>query len=314
MNLKKIAFLFPGQGSQNVGMGFDFYQEFVFVKEIFEMASEICKINISKLCFNGPMEDLTMTINLQPCVTTVNLSCLAAIEKEGIVPAFSAGHSLGEYSALCAAKAVSSEDALKLVFKRGELMHRESVKYKGAMHAIVGLTIEDVEQIISEAQNDGTISVANHNTKTQIVITGEPEAVQRVSDIASGKGAKAIPLKVSGAWHSELIKGAEKEFKDYLETISFGKALTPVIHNVSADISSDPSEIRVLVGKQLCSPVKWFDSINRLINEHIEIFVEIGPGTVLTGLVKKIIPKDYPFKAYNINSIKNFENFIKEVK
>lgn len=312
--MKKIAFLFPGQGSQNVGMGLDFYQEFVFVKELFEMASEICKINISKLCFKGPMEDLTMTINLQPCVTTVNLSCLSAIEKEGIVPAFSAGHSLGEYSALCAAKAVSNEDILKLVFKRGKLMHRESLKYKGAMHAIVGLTVEDVEQIISGAQNEGIVSVANHNTKTQIVITGEPEAVQKVSDLASEKGAKAIPLKVSGAWHSELIKGAEKEFKDYLETISFGKTVTPVIHNVSADISSDASEIRVLAGKQLCSPVKWFDSISRLIDEQVEIFTEIGPGTVLTGLVKKILPKDYPFKAYSINSLKNFENFIKEVK
>ncbi len=312
--MKKIAFLFPGQGSQNVGMGLDFFQEFAFVKELFEMASEICKINISKLCFNGPTEDLTMTINLQPCVTAVNLACLSAIENEGIIPGFSAGHSLGEYSALCAAKAVSNEDTLRLVFKRGQLMHRESLKNKGAMHAIVGLTIEDIERIISGAQNKGIVSVANHNTKTQIVITGEPEAVQMISDIACEKGAKAIPLKVSGAWHSELIKGAEEEFKHYLETISFKKTATPVIHNVSADISSDSSEIRDLVGKQLCSPVKWFDSINRLMDENIEIFAEIGPGTVLTGLVKKILPKDYPFKTYSINSIKNYENFIKEVK
>jgi len=314
MDLKKIAFLFPGQGSQSVGMGLDFYQEFVFVKEIFEMASEICKMDISKLCFKGPMEDLTKTINLQPCVTAVNLSFLSAIEKEGIVPAFSAGHSLGEYSALCAAKTVSNEDALKLVFKRGQLMHRESLKHKGAMHAIVGLSIEDVDQIVSGIQKEGIVSVANHNTKTQIVITGEPEAVQKASDIACEKGAKAIPLKVSGAWHSELIRGAEEEFIEYLNTFSFEKTETPVIHNVSADIASEPSEIRDLVGKQLCNPVKWFDSINRLINDQVEIFVEIGPGTVLTGLVKKILPKDYPFKAYSINSMKNFENFIKEVK
>jgi len=186
-------------------MGFDFYQEFVFVKELFEMASEICKINISELCFKGPMEELTKTINLQPSVTAVNLACLAAVEKEGIVPAFLAGHSLGEYSALCAAGVISREDTFRLVYKRGELMHRESVKYQGAMHAIIGLSVEDIELIIAEVTNEGIVSVANHNTMTQIVITGEPEAVNRVSSLASGKGAKSVPLKVSGAWHSRLI-------------------------------------------------------------------------------------------------------------
>lgn len=312
--MKKTAFLFPGQGSQNIGMGFDFYQEFVFVKELFEMASEICKINIRELCFKGPMEELTKTINLQPSVTAVNLSCLLSVEKEGIIPAFLSGHSLGEYSALCAAGVISREDTFRLVHKRGELMHRESIRHKGAMHAIVGLPAEDIERIIAEVKNEGVVSVANHNTKTQIVITGEPEAVDRVSSLASAKGAKTVPLKVSGAWHSELIKGAEDDFNKYLEDITFSKPAIPVIQNVTADVSSDPSEIRVLMGKQLCSPVKWFDSIKRLLDEKVEIFAEIGPGRVLAGLLSKIVPKDYPHKAYTINSIKSFESFIKEVK
>ncbi|MBU2623391.1 MAG: ACP S-malonyltransferase, partial [Proteobacteria bacterium] len=226
--MKKIAFLFPGQGSQSVGMGFDFYQEFVFVKELFEMASEICKINLAELCFKGPMEELTKTINLQPSVTAVNLACLLAVEKELIIPAFLAGHSLGEYSALCAASVISRENAFRLVYKRGELMHREAVKHKGAMHAIIGLPVEDIELIIAEVKNEGIVSVANHNTKTQIVITGEPEAVNKVSSLASAKGAKPVPLNVSGAWHSKLIKGAEDDFEKYLENITFSKPAIPV--------------------------------------------------------------------------------------
>ena len=297
-----------------MGMGLDFYEEFAFVKELFEMASDICKINISNLCFKGPMEDLTATVNLQPSITAVNLSCLTAIEREGIKSSVSAGHSLGEYSALSAAGIVSKQSVFGLVFKRGELMHREAVKHKGAMHAIVGLPIEEIERIIDEVKGGDAVSVANHNTKTQIVITGEPDAVVKVSAAASAKGAKSVPLKVSGAWHSELIRGAEKEFNECLGNTSFSKPETPVVHNVTADISEDPSEIRILMGKQLCSPVKWFDSMCRLMDEHVEIFAEIGPGTVLTGLLKKILPKDYPCKIYAVNSLKSYENFIKEVK
>jgi len=271
--LKKTAFLFPGQGAQAVGMGHDFFQEFDFVREIFDMASDISKINLSKLCFNGPMEDLTLTVNLQPSITAVSLACLAAVEKEGVQPDVCAGHSLGEYSALCSASIISKEDALRLVFKRGEFMHRESTKVEGAMSAILGLTIDAVQALVDEVQKDRGVSVANHNTATQIVITGVPEQVQKVSSLAVSQGAKAIPLKVR----------------------------------------KDPKSIKEIMVKQLCSPVKWYDSIKRLVDEGVEVFAEIGPGAVLAGILKKNLSPDYPHKIYNINGLKAFENFLRNI-
>ncbi len=310
--MKKIAYLFPGQGSQTVGMGLDFYQEFVVVKELFDMMEEISRINISKLCFKGPIEDLTETVNLQPAITVVNLACFTAMEKAGLEPGISAGHSLGEYSALCASGIVSSEDTFRLVFKRGELMHREATRNKGAMHAIIGLPINTVEKLVEEVQKDGVVAVANHNAELQIVITGAPEPVNRVSDLAASQGAKAIPLKVSGAWHSELIQGAQDEFKDVIESIPFNTPEKSMVFNVTADVESDTKEIQSIMARQLCSPVKWYDSMCRLMAENIEIFVEIGPGRVLAGLLKKILPKDYPRKIYNVNSMKSLDRFLNE--
>jgi [acyl-carrier-protein] S-malonyltransferase len=307
--LKKTAFLFPGQGSQAVGMGLDFYQEYDFVRELFDMAEEITRINISKLCFKGPFEELTLTVNLQPAVTAVNLACLAAIEKEGIRPNVSAGHSLGEYSALCASGVVSKENAFRLVFTRGTLMHRESVRHKGAMHAIVGLSMDAVQEIVVGVQNQGVVAVANHNTEQQVVITGAPDPVNTASSLATSQGAKSIPLKVSGAWHSELMKDAQTEFKDYLDAVSFNTPESSIILNVTADNSTDADEIKAIMGRQLCSPVKWFDSICKLIAENVDNFVEVGNGKVLTGLLKKILPKDYPCNIYNVNSMKQLEKF-----
>lgn len=310
--MKKTAFLFSGQGSQSVGMGLDFYQEFDFARELFDMVEEITRINISRLCFKGPMEDLTMTVNLQPAITTVNLACLAVLEKEGRGADISAGHSLGEYSALSASGVISKEDTLRLVFKRGELMHRESTKHDGAMHAIIGLAIDKVQGLVDEVQGDGVVSVANHNTEHQIVITGAPEQVEKVSSLAALQEARAVPLKVSGAWHSELIKGAVDEFRDFLDTVSFNTPERAIIHNVTADFGKNSDEIKSIMARQLCSPVRWYDSMQRLIEEKVEVFAEVGPGRVLTGLLKKILPDDYPCSIYNINSLKNMEKFLKE--
>jgi [acyl-carrier-protein] S-malonyltransferase len=309
--VSKMAYLFPGQGSQVVGMGQDVHQEFGFVRELFDMAEEISRVNLRQLCFKGPMEELTRTVNLQPAVTVVNLAFLTAVQRETGKPVVSAGHSLGEYSALHAAGVVSAEDTIRLVHKRGELMHREALKNKGAMSALLGLTIDVVEEIVERGRERGVVSVANHNTAQQIVITGEPAAVAAVSAYAAEKGAKAIPLKVSGAWHSELIRGAEEDFNAFLQTVVFNAPQSAVVFNVTANTESDPDEIRSVMSRQLCSPVKWYDSMQQLVEEEIEIFVELGPGKVLTGLLRKNLPKDYPATVFNVNDLNTFENFIK---
>jgi len=308
--LKNIAFLFPGQGSQKVGMGQDLCQQDDTASQILATADRISGLPISKLCFEGPMPDLTQTVNLQPAVTAVNLAFLSAVRKANIQPRLCAGHSLGEYSALCAAGVVSVQDCLRLVFKRGELMHREATRYTGAMSAVVGLTIEKVSAIVDQSSQKGIVAVANHNSAEQIVITGAPEAVAAAGEAAAAQGAKAIALKVSGAWHSPLIKGAEDDFKAFLEGIEFRIPQCDLIHNVTAAIEPDPQKIKGLMAHQLCSPVRWYDSILKMIENKTEIYVEIGPGRVLTGLLKKILPAGSTARVYNVYDVKTLETFV----
>lgn len=295
-------------------MGADICDANTAVREVFDMAEEITGIPIKELCFNGPMADLTRTVNLQPAVTAVNLAFLRLITENGMTPMVCAGHSLGEFSALCCAGVVDEADALRLVYRRGELMHREAERYKGAMSAILGLDIDAVSEIVRAVETRaGAVSVANHNMKTQIVITGTPDAVNLASADARERGGKAIPLKVSGAWHSQLIKGAESEFSECLKDMTFRAPDMPVLHNVTAAACENPDEIKNLMSRQLCSPVRWYDTMLHLIDEGVEVFAEIGPGKVLAGLAKKTLPKDYPATLYSINNIKEMDDFLAEL-
>ncbi len=311
--MENTVFMFPGQGSQFVGMGQDMHDEYVFVRELFDMVEEICKCHVRKLCFKGPMEDLTQTVNLQPAITAINLACLAAITREGVAPSLCAGHSLGEYSALACAQTLSPEDIFSLVFRRGELMHREACLHKGSMAAIMGLDIESVTAIVTEAQKTNVVSVANHNTQTQIVITGTPEGVTAACAMAKEHKAKAIPLKVSGAWHSTLMEGAREEFADYLKTFTFQEPQRPVAMNVTAEACSDGAELQKIMGVQLVSPVRWCDSLLAMQKDGVETFVEVGPKKVLSGMVKKVLPKDQPYTVHNVEDMKSLESFLKAV-
>jgi [acyl-carrier-protein] S-malonyltransferase len=309
----KIAFLFPGQGSQFVGMGKDMVEHFSEAKEVFDQLDDACNKSMSKLCFEGPLEELTLTVNLQPAITAVNLACLSAVRKAGIHPMVSAGHSLGEYSALAAAESLSHYDALKLVKKRGELMHRESLSNPGTMAAILGMSVEEVEKIVKKAGISGVLAVANHNTAEQIVITGEQGPLSDAVEMVKKNGGKAIPLKVSGAWHCLLMEKAVDDFRRFMKDIPFSTPQTTVLFNATAKSETAPEEIKELMAKQLICPVKWYDIILNMVSSGVGTFVEVGPKRVLTGLVKKILPRDTEAKIYNVEDRQSLENFLNAV-
>ncbi len=294
---QKRAFLFPGQGSQFVGMGRDLAQQF-------HSAGEICGKGISKLCFEGPMEALTLTENLQPAITAVSLACLAALAESGVRADVSAGHSLGEYSALVSSGVLSTYDALRLVRKRGELMQREADAYPGTMAAVLGLGCDDVSNVVAAAKADGVLAIANHNTADQIVITGEQEPLGRAVQLVKGKGWKAIPLKVSGAWHCELMRGAVIEFRRFMDDIPFSKPRSAILFNATAQEESSPEKIRDIMANQLVSHVKWFGIMEAMRRDTIDVFIEVGPKKVLSGLLKKITPSAKSFNVEDVATLK----------
>ncbi len=310
---QKTAFLFPGQGSQFIGMGKDMAEHFSEAKEVFNQVDDVCNKPMSKLCFEGPLEELTLTVNLQPAITAVNLACLSVLRKSGIQPMVSAGHSLGEYSALTAAESLSDYDALKLVKKRGELMHREALSNPGTMAAILGMSVEDVEEIVAKAGDSGVLAVANHNTAEQIVITGEQGPLSKAVEMVKKNGGKAIPLKVSGAWHCLLMEKAVEDFRQFMKDIPFSPPQTMILFNTTAKSETGPQEIKELMAKQLISPVKWYDIILNMVSSGVDTFMEVGPKKVLTGLVKKILPRDTEAKIYNIEDAQSLEDFLNAV-
>ncbi len=286
----EIAFVFPGQGSQTVGMGKDLFDNFPAAREIFEEADDALGFKLSEMCFAGTAEDLALTANTQPAILTTSVATFRAMESEGFsMPDFVAGHSLGEYSALVAANALSFSDAVKTVRKRGTYMQEAVPVCTGAMAAILGLPLETVEIACEEARQGEVCSPANINSPAQIVIAGNAEAVDRACEILKERGAKrAIKLNVSAPFHCDLMLPAQEKLAKDLAEIDFQDLRFPVIENVSAEANTKGDRARVALVKQVSAPVRWADSIENLINEGIETFVEVGAGKILSGLVRQI--------------------------
>ena len=310
--IKRIAFVFPGQGSQFVRMGKDLAEQFPEAKEIFEQVDDICQKPISKLCFEGPMEELTITDNLQPAITAVNLACLAALNQSGVKAWVSAGHSLGEYAALVSAGVISNYDALRLVQKRGELMHREALANPGDMFAVIGMDINAVREVINDTKENDILAIANHNTEEQIVLTGEKEAIARATQLVKDRTGRAISLKVSGAWHCDLMKGAVDEFAQFVEGITFNKPQSAVLFNATAKTEDDPENIKPIMSQQLISPVKWYDIMRNMVKGGVNTFVEVGPKNVLCGLLKKTVAVDKGIKIHSVQDTQSLEKFLKK--
>lgn len=285
----KIAFVFPGQGSQSVGMGLSVYQENEQAKKIFQIANERLGRNLSDIIFNGPIEELTKTVNTQPALVTTSIALYQLLKSE-ITPDYTAGHSLGEYSALVASGVLDFSDAVYAVSKRGEYMEEAVPHGQGTMAAVLGLDRSILHDICKEIEESGdTVQLANINCPGQIVISGTVSGVEKAADEAKAKGAKrVIPLQVSGPFHSSFMKPAAEKFANVLEEISIQNATIPVIVNVTAEPVTDRELIKDLLVQQLYSPVLWEDSVKKLIELGVDTFVEIGPGRVLSGLIRKI--------------------------
>lgn len=293
-----LAFLFPGQGSQYVGMGKSVLEGFESAREVFRMAEDLCGISVTRLCLEGPMDELTRTENLQPCVTALNLAIWKVLLEKGFSPKVCLGHSLGEYSALACGGVLSLEDTLKAVKKRGELMEREAKRNPGMMAAAIGVKEEVLAEILGGI--DDRVSIANYNSPDQIVISGSSRGVNEAVKRIKEKGGKAVPLKVSGAWHSPLMEGALNEFEDFLNTLHFESPSIPIVFNVTSQEESDPEKIRQLMIRQLVSPVRWMQSILNCFSMGVRRFVEVGPKNVLSNLVKRILPDPSSVEIYNV--------------
>lgn len=272
-----------------MGMARDLYENSSRVREIYERASEAIGVDLASISFDGPEEELTKTINTQPALLTASAAALSLLEERGIAPWAVAGHSLGEYSALVAARSLSLEDAVRAVRERGRLMYESGLETPGTMAAIVGMNEEEIEAITKEVAGVGLVQVANLNTETQIVISGEVEAVRAAMDLAATHNARrVVELKVSGAFHSDLLAAASRGMADVLASVAIERPQCIFIANVTGGALDDPADIRRRLVEQVVSPVRWVDCMKALTNRKVALMLEVGPGSVLRGLMRKI--------------------------
>jgi len=306
--MKKVAFIFPGQGSQYAGMGIDLFENYETARELFENFDEKAGKSVTKTCFSACDEDLKQTLNSQPCILAVSLALFEVFtEKTGIHPDYVAGHSLGEYSALYAAGVLEFDELVKLVLKRAELMSKAQ---SGAMTAILGLDESKIDELIQQVSSEGIICAANYNTQIQTVISGEAKAIEKANVLAKEMGAKrVVPLAVSGAFHSPLMKPVSVEFSKYIYDTNVNDAEIPVITNVDAKPTIDKAEISSKMIKQMYSSVMWTQSVDYMAQAGVDTFFEIGPGKVLAGMVKKIAPEA---KVYNICDRESLETVVEK--
>ncbi len=305
-----IAFIFPGQGSQCLGMCKEFYDRYPAAKAVFQEAGDILHLDMARLCFEGPLDALNLTQNTQPAILTASTAALKCLEQEvSIKPAIMAGHSLGEYTALVAGGALYFKDAVRLVALRGRFMQDAVPQGIGAMAAIIGLAGDVVEEICNSAADDkNSVVPANFNSPEQTVISGHKEAVERASHLAKEKKAKrVIPLPVSVPSHSPLMKQAAEKLAKELDAVTIKPLNIPIITNVEARPLSAAELVKIMLEKQLYSPVRWVESVQRMKQEGIETVIEIGPGRVLTGLVKRI---DGSIKTMNVEKPEDVKQLI----
>lgn len=300
----KVAFLFSGQGAQYVGMGRELYDNFQESKNIFDKADEALGFKISEICFQGSKEELDKTENTQPAILTTSIAALKALESKGINADVAAGLSLGEYSALVYSGVFDFQEAVKLVKKRGKYMQEAVPQGKGAMAAVLGLDSDKVREVCKDASDKGIVEPANFNCPGQIAIAGEVAAVESAAEFAKKAGArKVVMLQVSGPFHTSMLKPASDKLALELENISVNKLKLPVITNVTGNYIKEEKDIKELLRRQVMSSVLWEDTINRMIDDGVDKFIEIGPGKVLTGFVKKINRKLKTFNIEDLNSL-----------